>query len=112
MCCIVCCKTANRFYMLLMQIIPVERLSKARFQDNFEFVQWFKKFFDANYDMHEYDAVASRFGEPLGSCSGPAAASGPKRGSAVSTHLRAIPAKHAQSVASSVSRQGMLMLHD
>jgi len=30
--------------------IPVQRLVKARFQDNFEFVQWFKKFFDANYD--------------------------------------------------------------
>jgi len=50
-----------------VQIIPVEKLSKGRFQDNFEFVQWFKKFFDANYDLHDYNAVAARGGEPLGS---------------------------------------------
>ena len=39
---------------------------KGRFQDNFEFVQWFKKFFDANYDGSEYDPVNARGGEPLG----------------------------------------------
>lgn len=33
------------------QVIPVERLIKGKFQDNFEFVQWFKKFFDANYQV-------------------------------------------------------------
>lgn len=48
------------------KIIPVERLVKGRFQDNFEFVQWFKKFFDANYDGQDYDALAVRGGEPLG----------------------------------------------
>ena len=37
------------------QIVPVDRLVKGRFQDNFEFVQWFKKFFDANYDGAEYE---------------------------------------------------------
>jgi RP/EB family microtubule-associated protein len=40
--------------------IPVERLIKARFQDNFEFVQWFKKFFDANYSGNDYDPVEAR----------------------------------------------------
>jgi len=40
--------------------IPVERLIKARFQDNFEFVQWFKKFFDANYSGNDYDPTAAR----------------------------------------------------
>uniref|UniRef100_A0AC34FCQ5 Uncharacterized protein n=1 Tax=Panagrolaimus sp. ES5 TaxID=591445 RepID=A0AC34FCQ5_9BILA len=40
--------------------VPVEKLLKAKFQENFEFLQWFKKFFDANYEEHEYDAVASR----------------------------------------------------
>ena len=39
-----------------MQIIQIDRIVKARFQDNFEFVQWFKKFFDANYDGRPYDA--------------------------------------------------------
>jgi len=65
---------------LIVQIIPVEKLSKGRFQDNFEFVQWFKKFFDANYDLHDYDAMNARGGEPLGSI--PPAISGaaaPKR---------------------------------
>ena len=45
----------------------MDRLVKGRFQDNFEFVQWFKKFFDANYDGAEYDAFEVRSGIPLGS---------------------------------------------
>lgn len=36
---------------------------KGKFQDNFEFLQWFKKFFDANYDGHAYDPLAARNGE-------------------------------------------------
>ena len=39
---------------------------KGKFQDNFEFLQWFKKFFDANYIGNEYDALAMRNGEPMG----------------------------------------------
>lgn len=39
---------------------------KGRFQDNFEFVQWFKKFFDANYQGQEYDALGMRGGEAVG----------------------------------------------
>lgn len=46
-----------------LQIIPVDKLVKGKFQDNFEFVQWFKKFFDANYDGKEYDPVAARQGQ-------------------------------------------------
>ena len=42
------------------QDVPIERLVKGRFQDNFEFVQWFKKFFDANYDGGEYYAAEAR----------------------------------------------------
>merc|ERR1719189_227014 len=42
-----------------LQIIPVDKLVKGRFQDNFEFLQWFKKFFDANYDGHPYDPLAA-----------------------------------------------------
>ncbi|CAF0846522.1 unnamed protein product [Rotaria sp. Silwood1] len=49
------------------KIVPVEKLVKGKFQDNFEFVQWFKKFFDANYTAaHDYDPVAARDGQPLG----------------------------------------------
>ncbi|XP_013104840.1 microtubule-associated protein RP/EB family member 1 isoform X2 [Stomoxys calcitrans] len=28
--------------------VPIDRLMKAKFQDNFEFLQWFKKFFDTH----------------------------------------------------------------
>uniref|UniRef100_A0A8C4R9W7 Microtubule-associated protein RP/EB family member 1 n=1 Tax=Eptatretus burgeri TaxID=7764 RepID=A0A8C4R9W7_EPTBU len=45
------------------KIIPVDKLVKGKFQDNFEFVQWFKKFFDANYDGKEYDPVLTRQGQ-------------------------------------------------
>merc|ERR1719384_1151182 len=53
------------------KIIPVDKLVKGRFQDNFEFVQWFKKFFDANYGGQDYDALAMRGGEQVGSSSKP-----------------------------------------
>ncbi|KAH7728668.1 EBF3-S protein [Aphelenchoides avenae] len=43
----------------------VDKIVKGKFQDNFEFLQWFKKFFDANYDGHEYDPVALRNFEEL-----------------------------------------------
>lgn len=51
------------FFFSPLQIIPVDKLVKGKFQDNFEFVQWFKKFFDANYDGKEYDPVAARQGQ-------------------------------------------------
>lgn len=66
--------------MIFLQPVPVLNLMRAKFQDNFEFLQWlewsysvhtsfpftriptfrFKKFFDANYDGHEYDPLAAR----------------------------------------------------
>lgn len=52
-------------YLLPDQIIPVEKLVKGKFQDNFEFVQWFKKFFDANYDGKEYDPLQARQGQDM-----------------------------------------------
>lgn len=45
------------------KIIPVDKLVKGKFQDNFEFVQWFKKFFDANYDGHDYNPTKAREGQ-------------------------------------------------
>merc|ERR1711894_475447 len=48
------------------KIVPVDKLMKARFQDNFEFIQWFKKFFDANYGGQDYDAVNARGGQGMG----------------------------------------------
>lgn len=46
--------------------IPVDKLIKGRFQDNFEFLQWFKKFFDANYGGQEYGAMDARGGVMIG----------------------------------------------
>uniref|UniRef100_A0A182MEL1 Microtubule-associated protein RP/EB family member 1 n=1 Tax=Anopheles culicifacies TaxID=139723 RepID=A0A182MEL1_9DIPT len=52
--------------MKVSKAVPIERLSKGRFQDNFEFLQWFKKFFDANYDGKEYDPKGARNNAPMG----------------------------------------------
>jgi len=57
--------------MSVDKIVPVDKLIKGKFQDNFEFVQWFKKFFDANYDGKEYDAEEMRGGEAMGNGRGP-----------------------------------------
>lgn len=51
--------------------IPIEQLVKCKMQDNLEFLQWTKKFWDLNFPDHEYDAVARRKGGSLG-------AAGPK----------------------------------
>ncbi|XP_022229037.1 microtubule-associated protein RP/EB family member 1 isoform X7 [Drosophila obscura] len=56
--------------MSVDKIIPIDKLIKGRFQDNFEFLQWFKKFFDANYDGRDYDASGVREGAPMGFGSG------------------------------------------
>jgi RP/EB family microtubule-associated protein len=87
-------------------VIPVEKLVKGRFQDNFEFVQWFKKFFDANYDGKEYDALAAREGVPIAAGEGkashvmPAAAVAKPKPAAVVTTTKpaAVPAPKAASI--------------
>ena len=48
-----------------MQLIPIEKLVKGKFQDNFEFAQWFRKFFNANYNGSEYDPIEARGGEAV-----------------------------------------------
>lgn len=40
--------------------IPIEKLVKAKFQDNLEFLQWMKHFYNCKYDGHDYDAKARR----------------------------------------------------
>uniref|UniRef100_A0A182YJ96 Uncharacterized protein n=1 Tax=Anopheles stephensi TaxID=30069 RepID=A0A182YJ96_ANOST len=53
-------------HLKVSKAVPIERLAKGRFQDNFEFLQWFKKFFDANYDGKEYDPKGARNNAPMG----------------------------------------------
>lgn len=43
--------------------IPVEKLVKCKMQDNLEFLQWMKRFWDTNYPGHPYDPVARRRGQ-------------------------------------------------
>merc|ERR1719362_2272091 len=61
------------------KVVVVDRLVKGKFQDNFEFLQWFKKFFDANYGGQEYDALGMRGGEQVGSANKPGARVGAAR---------------------------------
>ncbi|KAK0551463.1 microtubule integrity protein mal3 [Tilletia horrida] len=42
--------------------IPVERLSKCKMQDNLEFLQWLKKYWDTHYGGEPYDPDARRAG--------------------------------------------------
>merc|ERR1719330_2285201 len=53
--------------MTVDKMVPVDKLVKGRFQDNFEFLQWFRKFFDAN----------SRYGRQQPQCDGPVERGGP-----------------------------------
>lgn len=74
--------------MGVSKIIPVDKLVKGKFQDNFEFVQWFKKFFDANYDGKEYDPVAARQGQEMPTNQSPASATANKPKKPSSAPLR------------------------
>ena len=45
--------------------IEVTKLVKAKYQDNLEFMQWLKRYFDLNYNGEPYDAVSRRKGHDL-----------------------------------------------
>ncbi|OJJ51664.1 hypothetical protein ASPZODRAFT_127778 [Penicilliopsis zonata CBS 506.65] len=64
--------------------VPVEMLTKCKMQDNLEFLQWTKRYWDQHYPGGEYDAVARRkaSGAPpaSGSRSGASSASATRRG--------------------------------
>ncbi|KAI0312250.1 calponin homology domain-containing protein [Amylostereum chailletii] len=44
--------------------ILIEKLVKCKMQDNLEFLQWIKRFWDQNYGGQAYDAAARRRGQP------------------------------------------------
>ena len=62
--------------------IPVQSLTKCRMQDNLEFLQWTKRYWDQHYPGGEYDAVARRkaSGAP-GGATMPAGTRAPSAGS-------------------------------
>ncbi|KAK8075985.1 putative EB1-like protein [Apiospora phragmitis] len=57
------------------KIVPVQSLVKCKMQDNLEFLQWTKRFWDQYYPGGDYDAVARR----KGSGAPPSAGLGPSR---------------------------------
>lgn len=75
--------------------VPIESLTKCKMQDNLEFLQWSKRFWDANFPGHEYDAVARRKGAGVSApaavapASGRSSTSGTRRAAATTT--RAAP---------------------
>jgi len=64
--------------------IPVEALVKCRMQDNLEFLQWIKRFWDQHYPGGDYDAIARR----KGSGGLPATTAAPRVGSGGSGAVR------------------------
>ena len=63
--------------------IEVQKLVKAKYQDNLEFLQWLKRYFDLNYNGEPYDAAGRRKGHDLfliGSGNKPVAAAPSKVG--------------------------------
>ncbi|KAF2764720.1 hypothetical protein EJ03DRAFT_331618 [Teratosphaeria nubilosa] len=46
--------------------IPVEQLVKCKMQDNLEFLQWTKRYWDQYYPGGDYDALSRRKGAPAG----------------------------------------------
>ncbi|XP_034119878.1 microtubule-associated protein RP/EB family member 1 isoform X5 [Drosophila guanche] len=82
--------------MSVDKIIPIDKLIKGRFQDNFEFLQWFKKFFDANYDGKDYDASVVREGAPMGFGSGAVKSLPGTGGGGVASSYRRTPATAAR----------------
>ncbi|KIW35612.1 uncharacterized protein PV07_02298 [Cladophialophora immunda] len=61
--------------------VPVEQLVKCKMQDNLEFLQWSKRFWDQYFPGHDYDAVARR--KSAGSA--PAASTAPRTSTGAST---------------------------
>uniref|UniRef100_A0A3Q2P9F1 EB1 C-terminal domain-containing protein n=1 Tax=Fundulus heteroclitus TaxID=8078 RepID=A0A3Q2P9F1_FUNHE len=47
------------------KIIPVERLVKGKFQDNFEFLQWFKRFFEGQQRSFLFHRNRSTHQQPM-----------------------------------------------
>ncbi|KAK4541736.1 hypothetical protein LTR36_007445 [Oleoguttula mirabilis] len=50
--------------------IPVEQLIKCKMQDNLEFLQWSKRYWDQYYPGGDYDALGRRKGQAAGSGGG------------------------------------------
>lgn len=61
--------------------MPVQSLTKCRMQDNLEFLQWVKRYWDQHYPGGEYDAVGRRKASGAPGAAAPAAPRAPSAGS-------------------------------
>ncbi|KAI8058835.1 calponin homology domain-containing protein [Thamnidium elegans] len=96
-------------YKILQNIVPVDKLTKCKLQDNLEFMQWVKKFWDQNYPGGEYDAVGRRKG--LGGA--PPASAGTRSSGTSSGRVSSAGKKATKTPASrSVSRGGRASVLD
>ncbi|KAJ5267045.1 Microtubule associated protein EB1 [Penicillium angulare] len=73
--------------------IPVQSLTKCRMQDNLEFLQWTKRYWDQHYPGGDYDAVGRRraSGAPAGAPAARAPSAGSRRGVTPTTTSAARP---------------------
>ncbi|MCJ1305547.1 hypothetical protein MMC08_008361 [Hypocenomyce scalaris] len=55
------------------RLVPVEHLTKCKMQDNLEFLQWTKRFWDQYYPGGDYDAIGRRKASGAPPASGPPA---------------------------------------
>lgn len=63
---ILLCKT--NFYSVTTNSVlsyQVDKLVKAKYQDNLEFCQWIKRYFDLNYSGEPYNALQRRKGQDI-----------------------------------------------
>ncbi|KAJ5625833.1 hypothetical protein N7510_002142 [Penicillium lagena] len=76
--------------------VPVQSLTKCRMQDNLEFLQWVKRYWDQHYPGGEYDAVSRRKASGAPSGGAPSGGmSGPRTGSAGGTRRGVTPTSSA-----------------
>ncbi|KXN72264.1 hypothetical protein CONCODRAFT_77861 [Conidiobolus coronatus NRRL 28638] len=61
------------------KVIPVDKLVKLKMQDNLEFVQWLKRYWESNSSGDYYDAVARRKAAPGGAAPASSARAPPAR---------------------------------
>ena len=87
----------------IKRYIEVNKLTKAKYQDNLEFCQWLKAYFEKNYNGEPYDAIGRRKGQELfyiaggGKVAPPSGAGQPKPGAPTGGAPRAAPSMSSNS---------------
>ncbi|GAA6040984.1 hypothetical protein JCM8097_000523 [Rhodosporidiobolus ruineniae] len=84
--------------------IPVDRLVRCKMQDNLEFLQWLKKYWDLNFPGGEYDAAARRGGAGGAPAAAPRAPSRSAAAPAASAARRPVGAAAAGAARTSAGR--------